>query len=543
MTSDAASRGFLVPQVEDNVEGWGPCSVPEHLKDLPYAPFTKADKIGRAADFSGLAHSKTHYGRHASERHGDRGATGASVFNIAFQDGEDSYKLVDNKPVPRQRFGPPRRFQQRFQRRERDPRRDIGPERETISSHGKDRPPRTRRGNFQRFGRWNRENGKAAYGPSIEVGPKWKLLQQIQFATLMKLNVPEPEVSDLVRCGQLGCYDKAYDRVTPKFSRKLQRAEDLDVPSVTTSDDPVIQQLKKTSEGNVFATDKILSCLMCAPRSAYSWDLIVTKAGEKLFFDKRDEGNFDLLTVHETAQEMLDEDKSPGCGVYELGHEATMINRNFFQQVIVHNDRVIAFEETSPFGDEQSGSMAKKAYRYRKWNIDEATVLIARCELDGFADNKGQDALISVKALNEFDPKATGVDWRQKLENQRGAILATELKNNANKLARWTAEALLSGADQLRLGYVSRAMMKDNSNHVILGTQMCKPNDFAAQINLKVGNMWGIFKSIVDLCRTLPDGKYLLLKDPGKPTILLYQIPEGALEQEEQEEEIVDEET
>lgn len=30
-------------------------------------------------------------------------------------------------------------------------------------------------------------------------------------------------------------------------------------------------------------------------------------------------------------------------------------------------------------------------------------------------------------------------------------VLATELKNNANKLAKWTAQALLSGADQVRI--------------------------------------------------------------------------------------------
>lgn len=39
--------------------------------------------------------------------------------------------------------------------------------------------------------------------------------------------------------------------------------------------------------------------------------------------------------------------------------------------------------------------------------------------------------------------RRAGVDWRQKLENQRGAVLATELKNNANKIAKWTAAALV----------------------------------------------------------------------------------------------------
>lgn len=71
-----APRAFVVPQVEDNAEGWGPCSVPAHLKDLPYAPFNKADKIGRAADFSGATYGKAHYGaswtRKRTKRSGKR---------------------------------------------------------------------------------------------------------------------------------------------------------------------------------------------------------------------------------------------------------------------------------------------------------------------------------------------------------------------------------------------------------------------------------------------------------------------------------------
>ena len=368
------------------------------------------------------------------------------------------------------------------------------------------------------------------------------MLEQIQFAALTKLNVPEPEAVDLLRCGKLDCYDKAYDRVTPKFAKKLQKFDDLVFPNVTTSQDPVIKRLEEQKEGNVYATDKILSRLMCAPRSAYSWDVVVTKVGDKLFFDKRERGDFDLLTVHETAQEPVDEEKDPHNSASELSQEATLINQNFSQQVLVEGERAIEFDEGNPFEGGSQQKCAKQAYRYRKWEIDEKTVLIARCELDGYADNKGQDALVSIKALNEFDSKATGVDWRHKLENQRGAILATELKNNANKLARWTAEALLSGADQLRLGYVTRSMMKDNRSHLVLGTQMCKPREFAAQINLKVGNLWGIFKSIVDLCRTLSDGKYLLMKDPNKQTILLYQVPGDAFDPVEEEEEEEEEE-
>ncbi len=51
-------------------------------------------------------------------------------------------------------------------------------------------------------------------------------------------------------------------------------------------------------------------------------------------------------------------------------------------------------------------------------------------------------------------------------------MLANELKNNANKLAKWTAAAHISGTDMIKLGYVTRATPKDNFNHVILGTQV-----------------------------------------------------------------------
>lgn len=51
-----------------------------------------------------------------------------------------------------------------------------------------------------------------------------------------------------------------------------------------------------------------------------------------------------------------------------------------------------------------------------------------------------------IQALNEWDSRnCNGVDWRRKLDSQRGAVLATELKNNSGKLAKWTMSALLAG--------------------------------------------------------------------------------------------------
>ncbi len=62
-----------------------------------------------------------------------------------------------------------------------------------------------------------------------------------------------------------------------------------------------------------------------------------------------------------------------------------------------------------------------------------------------------------VRALNEFDSKSysNGIDWRSKLDSQKGAVLATELKNNSYKLAKWVASAHLSGVDYIQVWHLS----------------------------------------------------------------------------------------
>jgi Eukaryotic translation initiation factor 3 subunit 7 (eIF-3) len=52
-----APRPFTL-EVEDNPDGWGPTTVPERLKDVPFAPFNKGDKLGKASDWTQQAYQK-----------------------------------------------------------------------------------------------------------------------------------------------------------------------------------------------------------------------------------------------------------------------------------------------------------------------------------------------------------------------------------------------------------------------------------------------------------------------------------------------------
>lgn len=80
--------------------------------------------------------------------------------------------------------------------------------------------------------------------------------------------------------------------------------------------------------------------------------------------------------------------------------------------------------------------------------------------------------------------------------------------------------------------FISRTNPRSPNDHVILGVVGYKPKDFAAQMNLNIGNGWGIVRTIVDMVLKRGDGKYVLVKDPNKNVVRLYSVPVDAFEDE-----------
>ena len=87
--------------------------------------------------------------------------------------------------------------------------------------------------------------------------------------------------------------------------------------------------------------------------------------------------------------------------------------------------------------------------------------------------------------------------------------------------------------------FVSRATPKANDRHVILGVVGYDPRKFAEQMNLNLANGWGIVRTIVDMCLKMNEGKYVLVKDPNKPLLRLYEVPAGTFEEGEEEGEAI----
>lgn len=323
----------------------------------------------------------------------------------------------------------------------------------------------------RRFGWKDYDKPQRNRDASINIRPDWKLVEEIDFNRLSKLNLDADEGEDIDSYGFLYYYDRSFDKPPVKTAERKLAVMDRAVYNVTTTSDPIIQELAEKDEATIFATDSILSMLMCAPRSVYSWDIVIVRQGNKVFLDKRDNAALDMVTVNENAADApLEASEGSKDSINQpaaLAEEATYINHNFANQVVLESQsQKVDMAHENPFysASDETEPPASKAYKYRRFDLstseEDPTYLVVRTELDAVQKNaiNGEDQFVTIHALNEFDNKAQGsggaLDWRTKLVSQRGAVVATEMKNNSCKLARWTVQSILAKADVMKLGYV-----------------------------------------------------------------------------------------
>ncbi|XP_048104994.1 eukaryotic translation initiation factor 3 subunit D [Alosa alosa] len=465
-----AMAKFLAPVIQDNPSGWGPCAVPDKFKDMPYQPFSKGDRLGKVADWTGATYQDKRYTNKYSSQFG-----GGSQYAYFHEEDETSFQLVDTAKTQKTAYQRNRlRFAQRNLRRDKDRRNVAQFNMQTLpkSAKQKERDRMRLQKKFQKqFGvrqKWDQKS-QAQLKPrdsSVEVRSDWEVKEEMDFPRLMKMRYMEvADPLDIECCGALEYYDKAFDRITTRNEKQLKSIKRI-FHTVTTTDDPVIRKLAKT-QGNVFATDAILATLMCCTRSVNSWDIIVQRVGNKLFFDKRDNSDFDLLTVSETANEPPQDEGNSFNSPRNLAMEATYINHNFSQQCLKMGGERHKFPNPNPFVEEDM--------------------------------DKNEVASVAYRTTSHHPPPLVS-------------------------------------------RYVSRYHVKDSARHVILGTQQFKPNEFASQINLSMENAWGILRCVIDICRKLDEGKYLILKDPNKQVIRIYSLPDGTFSSDEDEDEEEDEE-
>lgn len=574
---------FSLPKMAADGEAWGPPSgssaasvLPKEFQQIPFAPFSKSDRIGRIADWnsfgtntedrSGAAANAGRSTRSARSAAAPAYSSGAPVNTFAYFHGEDesSFSVVDHT-----RSAAPRRTAAgaaaRSGRGAAAAGRTGGTNRGARSATNRGgADARNRRPGWRDWERSQRKTREA----SITVGPDWEQMGELDFARMGKLRMDVDAPQDMCSYGTLFQYDKAYDRVSVRFEKPLQPQDRVHY-NPTTSEDPIIHEIASdAAQPQVYVTDSILALLMCAPRSIYPWDVVITKTDDgKVFFDKRANNAIDFLTVNENATEPPMELNDPANGPQPesntrarintpgtLSLEATFVNENFGFQVCDEN-KTYSFEHPNPFhsADDEDGKLASCGYRYRLFNLstdeNDPVNLVVRTELNAFvgaADKKAQPQLITTRTLNEFDSRAPGAggapDWRSRLDQSRGAVVATEMKNNSFKLARFAVQSILAGADNMKLGFISRTNPLDPYRHTILGTSWFKPRELATQMAYNLSNGWGIVRTIIDMVRAQPAGRFVLAKDPNKQVVRFFRVPWDFDQQDEEEEGDEDEE-
>ncbi|KAL3810608.1 hypothetical protein ACHAXA_010566 [Cyclostephanos tholiformis] len=621
-SSSSTSSSTSTSSTGGSIEDGGSSS---RFARLPYAPFSRSDRLGRCADFTTQSFARTgdatagymRGGQYQRGGAGGRGGDGGGNRNMEFQYKVDAdemreFQLVDSSRAYStgvgggsgmagnvKRFVPQARRRANATRlRQINARRNDGQQSGNVGRYNQ--PQRTRaggrfggrgpggRGGRTGRGQWRDRIDRQA---SVSVRPDWRRVEEVDLGKISKGtsplsglvdNTPPKAVEDLLWCGFLDQYNDQYDRVSTRTPAPLKRVETREFYPVTTTDDPVIEKLAIEGKGTVFATDAILAHLMTCPRSVYPWDIVVQKLPTgALFFDKRDASQFDYLTVHETSNSppAPARDNSNEAELVNsperLSLEATMINQNFTQQILRSSKYRTKFDLPNPFWDEDDNDgmePASVAYRYRRFDLGDGVSIVARTELHGLAKDRQKadtskivtnvsanrkkkvkdsnplddapegDQYMTAFALNEFDPSYCGsasapparpgaaINWRDKIDSQAGAVLASELKNNSFKLAKWTAQSLLAGASQMKIGFVSRISPKNVYEHVVLATQTYSPMDFAAQITLSQGNMWGIMRLFIKLFEDQPEGKYVIMRDPNRAIVRIYGVPVGTFE-------------
>lgn len=219
-----------------------------------------------------------------------------------------------------------------------------------------------------------------------------------------------------------------------------------------------------------------------------------------------------------------------------------------------------------PFWDPETAEPGREpasmAFRYRRWKVAEGVTVIVRSVVHAISRRRGTPSYLNVFTLNEWDSKAAGTpDWRKTIDTQSTHAFAAEMKVNANKLSKFTIQALLAGTESMRIGMVSRVARTDASSHAVLYTMNQVPSKLAPQLGLDPANLWAILLWLVTAVRRqaaadveamvatgrVPDEesvgplRYVLMRDPLKPSLKLFSVPtddeEGAGEGEEGDEE------
>ena len=483
------------------------CS-PAFVLDVPFAPFPRSDRLGRIADWTGPS-------EHAASAIGSVGggrkmkvSTRPEEENAGWTFTADRTLLAANKKSGSSSF-----------KAYTAPLRVDGGS--SIGANGnRSRGPGRRIGwGGQRFAN---DRSQRKREPSVLISSTWRILEEIEFSRLAKLQLDPEDPSVVATIGSVPIFDPLANKINTKNERPIPTS---DIPTETFKpliDDAKLLSLAKEVGATIIMSDATASALMASKRSVIPWDIIISKTSTGLLvIDQRSESNLGSVTVNENAPDTPNDELSAS-----LMTEATRLG-NFSLPSVLGN----GFHK-------YSDGISDCAYRYTQLDLGDGNIAIVRSiirlAMSSVQSDKNDSwepvLIIPLLEVKGEKTSTASMDWKTKLDTQRGAVLAHEIRNNGAQMARGVFSALLSASEAIKLVYVHRS----KSSFKVLGLQSYEPYELASQMSLDVPNGYGILRATIDLIKKQPGstGEFLLMRDPNKPLLRLYKIssdvgPEG----------------
>lgn len=463
-------------------DDFGPteASIPKHMRQIPFALYSRADKVYKHSDFYESLPRK------AAAPGAQEQSTNAT-FSYVHSD-DESYSAVRVLPsvVLKKTY-----------------------KKSTTSSQAK--APVSKRKVIKRPSHWTDLAPVSALPlESLE------RIEKYPMAGIAKLESDEVEAEQNVKqTGSVRMYDRVSDRINAKSDKTVSAisADDVSVPVTSVFEDEYFNSVK--SENNlVFISAEVLSALMTCMKSTNTWDIVVKKeaVGDKfrIWFDIRKDSMLSLYAVDGDNDEHV-------CSPYSFSLESTLIQSKFKEAVTLKSDG----SELKFSKDDKEDSMEpypNAVYRVFKWTSEASgdIEMHVKCHYDTMLSSTQFVSLFAL--LEQYKIDATGAllpytDWKQRIDAQRGSILITELKSNAWKLQRFILQSILTGSDQMKIGYMSRiSPLSPQKGYNLLGVQFYHPTEFARQCGVDLRHCWGICKSWCELFLKMDDALYVIYK-------------------------------
>lgn len=357
--------------------------------------------------------------------------------------------------------------------------------------------------------------------PSIAIAEDWRLIEDIEFSRLTKLQLNPGDAVCVKTVGQAWIWDeKQADKISIKSEKIINVADTVDTNRVDASDEAIekdlfMMNLAKEHGANILCSVSAAVALMTAPLSVIPWDIVITKRDGLLIIDKRPESSVGNVTAQENSSEHLSDET-----LTSLSTLATKLC-DLIPRTLTKG--VVDVEKAKTIESEPSNTCIN---RYAILDLGDENVMLIRSKMASVIEdiqNSKREPLIIAPLIEHSEKSgAAGIDWRNKLESQQGAVLAQIIRNNGAQLARFFYSALLNGISTLNLAYCSKVNMPKGKVS-LLAIQPYEPYELASQMNLNFPNGFGILRAMVDLMKTpLAEGEYALIRDPNKPLLRLY---------------------